>query len=515
VSRRAVWAAVVVAAVAAGAVDRWWVATHPVGTLTADGSVIGLMALHLLHHGQLSAYMWGQAYGGSLEALATAAVFLVAGTGVAQLLATTALSSALAAVALWRTGRRIVGESAAAIGALAFWVWPASFIWRSLKPGGTYQLGLAVSLCAVGALVRLREPAAGWRRAAIAGVWSGLALWSSPMSLQLLIPATLFCLPALARLGRRLGAVVAGGVVGGAPILGYGAMHGWANLHAPGVGQSVFTGFGSRLVQFFRIEMPLVMSLRVQRSLDWVGGDLGRALAVLAAVAFVAALVTVLTGRAARCRLPVLTLLVLPLLFALNTLADNVGQARYVYFGSTMGALLVGVGLERAGPVLARRWRARPSPLSDPPLWPVLLALLAVLGTAALLEGPPSRLVGFQAPDAPLPTDDHALQTLVREHHLHDGYANYWIAYRITFETDERTVVTPVDYDRYPPLAARVAASPRPAYLFLTASATFGRFLTWCHDHSVPVTVWRAGAFAVVRPAVRVLPSELPRRLLR
>jgi hypothetical protein len=48
---------VVLAAELAGAIQRWWVAAHPIGTLTSDGAVVGLMALHLLHHGQLTAYM--------------------------------------------------------------------------------------------------------------------------------------------------------------------------------------------------------------------------------------------------------------------------------------------------------------------------------------------------------------------------------------------------------------------------------------------------------------------------
>jgi hypothetical protein len=71
--------AVVLAVVLIGAIQRWWVAAHAIGTLTSDGAVIGLMALQLLHHGQLTVYRWGQSYGGSLEAVLTAAVFAVAG----------------------------------------------------------------------------------------------------------------------------------------------------------------------------------------------------------------------------------------------------------------------------------------------------------------------------------------------------------------------------------------------------------------------------------------------------
>ena len=79
--------------------------------------------------------MWGQSYGGSLEAVLTAAVFAVAGAGTSQLLATTALSSGLCAFALWRAGH-IVGEPAAQLGALAFWVWPRPSCGARSSPAG-------------------------------------------------------------------------------------------------------------------------------------------------------------------------------------------------------------------------------------------------------------------------------------------------------------------------------------------------------------------------------------------
>ncbi|HEY4462585.1 MAG TPA: hypothetical protein VGN41_07940 [Streptosporangiaceae bacterium] len=276
---------VLLAAVLAGALQRWWVAAHPIGTLTSDGAVIGLMALRLLHHGQLTAYMWGQSYGGSLEAVLTAAVFAVAGAAPSQLVAAAAFSSGLCAIALWRAGRRIVGEPAAQIAALAFWVWPASFLWRSLKPGGTYMLGLAIALCAVGALVRIRPGDDGWRRCGIAGLWCGLAFWSSPMSLELLIPAALWCIPTLRRLGWRLLAVAAGAIAGGLPVLVFGATHDWVNLHTPGYRADLLSGFPARLWQFFPVEGPIAMGVRAQGSFAWVGGHLGEVLAAAGAAA--------------------------------------------------------------------------------------------------------------------------------------------------------------------------------------------------------------------------------------
>jgi hypothetical protein len=494
-------AAVVLAVVLIGAIERWWVAAHPIGTLTSDGAVIGLMALRLLHHGQLTAYMWGQSYGGSLEAVLTAGVFAVAGAGTSQLLAATAASSGLCAFALWRAGRHIVGERAAQLGALAFWVWPASFLWRSLKPGGTYMIGLAVTLCAVGALARIRHGDDGWRRCGTAGLWCGLALWSSPMSLELLIPAALWFVPAVRRLGWRLLAIAAAAIAGGAPGVVSGAAHDWSNLHMPGHGDDLLTGFAGRLRQFFPIEAPVSMGVRVEGTFAWVGGPFGPILAGVGAAALLAAGYAVITGRAPRCGLPVLSLALLPVLYALIPLADTPGQGRYALFAVPMAALLVGAGLERAATVVQRhRDSLRPWLV-----WTAGLALVGALGAAGLRDEPGQVLVAFPAPDVAMPADDSALRALLAAHDVKDAYAPYWIAYRVMFETG--TQVTPYDYDRYPPIAAAVAASPDPAYLFITASRTLGSFETWCREHDVGYREWHSRGFTVVQPAAKVSPG--------
>jgi 4-amino-4-deoxy-L-arabinose transferase-like glycosyltransferase len=518
-------AAVVTAAViAAGAFQRWWAASHAIGTLTSDAGVIGLMALQLLRHGQLTAYMWGQAYGGSLEAALTAAVFAIAGTGVSQLVATTAFSSALCALALWRTGRRIVGEPAAAIGALLFWVWPATFLWRSVKPGGTYMIGLAVALCAVGALARIRQGDDGWRCCGIAGLWCGLAFWSSPVSTELILPAALWCLPVLRQLGRRLSVIVAGAATGAAPALWFGVTHDWLNLHAPGPasGPGLIAGFPARFAQFFTVEAPIAMGVRDEGpSLAWVGGHFGEIAAIVAAAALAVTAWSVVSRRAPRCVLPIMTLALLPFIYSANSLADDVGQGRYVLFAVPMAALLAGVAIERAG-CAAQRWiTALPRPAGRRRggtaarlTWLAGIALGCALGTAGLVAEPGRQLVAFPAPDVAMPMNDSALQRLLRVHGVKDAYATYWIAYRVMFETGGMVKVTAYDYDRYPPIAAAVGASRDPAYLFVATSRTVRSFEKWCHDHHIGYQAWRLASFTVVLPSAKVTPGLLPHAVL-
>ncbi|HYA68804.1 MAG TPA: glycosyltransferase family 39 protein [Acidimicrobiales bacterium] len=486
----------VAAVVAAGIAEREWVASHTLGTLTSDGSIIGLMATELLHHGQLSAYMWGQSYGGSLEAVLTAVVFAVTGTGTGQLLATCALANALAVLALWHAGRRIVGGRAALLGALAFWVWPEAFVWRSLKPGGTYMEGLALSLCALAALARLHNGDGRWRHMTWTGVLCGLAFWSSPMSLQILVPATLWCGPALWRARRHTPALLCGGAVGAFPVIVFGATHRWSNVVVPG-GTGLIAGMPHRLLQFFTIEVPIALGARIEGSLTWVGGPLGTAFACALLVAVVAVGVVVATGRAARCRLPLLTVVLLPLLYSLNQKADRIGQGRYVMFGTAVGVLLVGVGLDNLADLLGRRFLAG------------AITALAVLGTAGLAMEPAPLLVRFGAPDVAMPTNTAPLQAALVAHDVRDAYATYWIAYRTTFESGGRVDVT--DYTRhYPPFAGAVRSSKDPAFIFVTTSATLGRFESWCAHADVLVHAWRAGSFTIVQPDTKVLPAWLP-----
>lgn len=95
------------------------------------------------------------------------------------------------------------------------------------------------------------------------------------MSLQLLLPAALWCLPAIRRAGRRLLGLVAGAVIGATPALVFGVTHDWLNLHIPGYRADQLTKIPGRLREFFTTEGPIVMGVRVEGSFAWVGGRPG------------------------------------------------------------------------------------------------------------------------------------------------------------------------------------------------------------------------------------------------
>jgi hypothetical protein len=89
-------------------------------------------------------------------------------------------------------------------------------------------------------------------------------------------------------------------------------------------------------------------------------------------------------------------------------------------------------------------------------------------------------------------------------------YADYWVAYRLAFETEERIVASPSwGIDRYPPYTARVEAAARPAWV-VTVGPQLDALVAALDRLGVPADVVAAGEMAVVLPARPVAPGELP-----
>jgi len=136
----------VVIVVTAGIAIRLWIARTPsIGYPDSDEAVPGLMALHMLR-GEIPTFYWGQNYGGTPEVGLLAAVFWVFGSSVAALRAVPIALYGLAALLLWRIGRRTIGEPCATYAALLFWIRPAYFVWRSTREYGYYGVLLVCGL---------------------------------------------------------------------------------------------------------------------------------------------------------------------------------------------------------------------------------------------------------------------------------------------------------------------------------------------------------------------------------
>jgi hypothetical protein len=132
-----------------GSAVRVWIYRSSLGVPTSDEAVVRLMARHVLH-GELPTFFWGQAYGGSQEALLTAPVFLTLGSGWLALRAVPIALSAVAAVLVWRVGRRTIGEPAATYAAALFWIWPPFLLFQLTHQLGFYGSDVVYCSCCSG-----------------------------------------------------------------------------------------------------------------------------------------------------------------------------------------------------------------------------------------------------------------------------------------------------------------------------------------------------------------------------
>jgi hypothetical protein len=406
--------------------------------------------------------------------------------------------SVVAAVLTWRIGRILVGERAGRWAGVIFWAAPASFVWWATKAGlywGSLTLALVVLLllCRVAARSRDNVRYPPWREAgeaALLGLATGLAFWANPQTLYVMVPAYLWYAPVVLRRWRYLPVLGIMALLGAAPWIRYNLAYHWASFQfAPQ--PAVAGGYLGRVRQFFQIALPMALGVRVPFTRAWVLGALGVTVVVL-----VLALFAVGAFRLpARARLLVLLAVVYPFLFAYSPYSWYVDHPRYLLFLAPTAAMLLGAAMPRRllGGAVAGG---------------IGLGLIA-LGAFGLAAMSSSGKTAPYGPDVLVPANLGPLDQLLTRYHVRYAFADYWLAYRTTFETRETTIVSPTYVVRDPAIDARVRAAPIPDYLFLASSRSLSIFQTQCANLGVAVAVHRSGQFALAVPTTRVLPEDV------
>ncbi|HEU5001799.1 MAG TPA: hypothetical protein VFW71_03345 [Actinomycetota bacterium] len=493
------------AAVLFGAVTRVAVLHSSLGALDSDEAVVGLIARHLAHgtawHGaaRFPVLFWGQNYGGIVEAIGAAGLFLFVHSSPLVLKAVPLALSGLAAVLTWRIGRRLVGPAAGRYAGALFWAWPPAFVWWSTK-AGVYWAALCCTLAAVLLLCRLADrvreeaPLDDTRETlefAALGLATGLAWWANPQSLYLLLPAYIWFAPALGRRAGYLPLLGTTACVGAAPWIGFNLVHHWASLRFPHQPRVAGT-YGRRLGAFFTTALPMALGWRVPYTKAWVLGPVG-VCGYGATLAGLGACLGLGAARRGQRRLLLLGLAAVayPFLFATSPLSWYVDHPRYLLFLSPVVAVVAAAGL-------ARRRFGLPG-----------MVLAAALTAGGLVAMASSGLSAPNSPDVHVTASIAPLRQMLTDYRVQDAYADYWLAYRTTFETGESVLVAPTWASRSPSLDAAVAASPHPAYLFVTKSATLRSFEQAAARLGMPIAVHSRGPYTVVLPAGRILPGSV------
>lgn len=405
---------VVAAGAVAGVVARVVVHGSSLGVLDGDEAVWGLMARHVLD-GEVSAFFWGQGYGGTQEALLAAPLFALAGTSTVAMRLVPVALTALACVLVWRIGRRTIGEPAASAAAVLLWVWPPYLVWKSERMHGFYGSGLVLVCLVLLLVVRLGE-----RRSrldvALLGLVLGLGWWQTPQIVPIALPAIGWLAWRRPDLWRDAWTAVPPALVGALPWLVSNLRHDWWSFDV----DSGETPYPSRVRGFFSATFPMAIGLRAPYSSEWL---LGKALTGLLYAALVVVLVVAWRrARAPAVRLLYLVLATFPFVHALSPSTWIVDEPRYVVVLLPVVVLLAAqafASVPRAGLAVAAG-----TALSA-------LVLVQLSGSPAFAE----RADGMFVPRDFGPLIDDLERTGTER-----LFASYWVAYRVDFETRERIV---------------------------------------------------------------------------
>jgi hypothetical protein len=433
--------------VLAGVALRVYLVASWLGTLDGDEAVTGLMARHFLH-GELSTFWWSQSYGGTQEVLLTAGVFALFGSGAVALKIVPIALSAVAAVLVWRVGRRTVGEPAARIGAALFWVWPAYVIWKSTKAHGFYGATLVLGLVAFLLALRLRERDS-LLDAAVLGFALGCGLWASPQIAVLGLPAVLWLLWRRPRVARLAVVALPAALLGALP---------WVVANVRHHGASFDTAEGgtplSHLHSLAVVTYPTALGLRVPFSLDWLTGPLlGRALVV----GSIAGLGWLAVRRQEGLEPLLVSCATFPLLYAASPWAWLTVEPRYLFMLAPVIALLLGRALRDP-------WRAS-----------IGLSAALALTVVSLATLDRDRLANSRVGGKPVPGDIRPLLDLLEETGTTRAVSDDWFGRRITFESKERVIVSPEQRgSRFELFTLAARETTRPAHVYLAGTSADG-----------------------------------------
>jgi 4-amino-4-deoxy-L-arabinose transferase-like glycosyltransferase len=477
------WLLVAACVVVGAALRAWYLFHHPI---TSDEAIGGLMAQQALH-GHFTAFYWGQSYGG-VEPYLIALQYKVFGFTASLLGGVATVLAIGSGLVTWRIARRLVSDGAlAALAGAVAWAIPTSAMSSSTYEWGFRGVALLCGLLLVLLSLRVTDGHQRARDFVALGLVAGVGWWSSPEIVYFVLPAAVLLVqsfradPATARGARwvRLLLIgVAAACIGSLPWL-------WANLRSgfASFNQTAYAdapGYTERLRLFFHYSVGMLFSLRATGSGAWL---LWRPLSVLLLIGFLGSLavaVVLCLRRGGRSLAIALGVLAFPLLVAYSPASWFWQDGRYVGYVVPLFVLVLVFGCAD----LAGRLRAgRPERDAGTRALGRLLAIglataLVVLSVAnfAVFGNPhQSFFANWGDPNRPTQNSVATLESAG----VRDGYADYWVAYRLDFLSGGKLQLTVVgtDPDRWAALNHKVATGGPPAWIFVPPNATaLGQF---------------------------------------
>jgi 4-amino-4-deoxy-L-arabinose transferase-like glycosyltransferase len=475
-------AAVGAGVMCAGAVLRGLILTSRFGIADSDEAVSGLVTRHLLDDPtSLPVFIWDSNYAGTLEAVITAIPFALFGSSILSLKLTIVALHVGACVLLWRVGRRVVDERAGVVAGCALWVWPGVFVWWSTK-ARDYEVLLVCGLLVLLFALRIIEDPQDKRNWLALGAAAGVGWWTNPQIAYLAVPAGLWILMDRPRSIVRAPIALAGFVIGAAPWIIWNLRNGWGSLDST---FEATEGYLDHLSRFWAEGVPVMLGLRTPYLLR----STVRVWEVVLVVLLLGAGLSLLFVRRPGARYLGVALVAYPLIHALTPVANFTGEARYLYLYGPIVALVVA--------------RAVWHPAAVGLAFAVMLAF-----TVRSLTTIPAGAAGT-ASNLPVPAHMGSLIRTLEKEKIDAAIADYWIAYRLTFESRERIIGTGVPSHRHKPFQDFVYNRSRSAWVYVDNSTADQNFTASLRGQGIPFRTIKTGGFAVHIPDRPVHPREV------
>jgi hypothetical protein len=488
-SRGAEFAWTILLFLVAWGVQYFVVVTRRIPT-NADQAIVGLMAKHILDGKGHPVFYYGSTYAGSLEAHFVALVFSILGPSPSGYRLAMAALVGATMLGVYILTRSLLGLPAAifALGYLA--IPPFFFLYKGLTSDGHYNSFNLFALLAVASALRIDADLAEGRRRltlfAALGFILGIGWWTNPITPAVSIPVLLwlYVRHAPRPTAVTLVPVACGAVVGSAPWWIWNIRHGLASLKAPEFGTLPVSGAIHNLVGFFTTSLPTLAGGMEPNTIPQFAQEtfpFSRVLS-LAAIGLLLFPAGVRSLRGDR-RSGLLLLLLAGLLFAASfSQRSVVSEPRFLFPFYVVVPPLIGA-------TLAGLWRrSRTIPFAAG------VFALACLDVASIMRA----RVSFRNVDNEVTGPLDSLIRLSRGAGVRRLYADYWTAYRVSFESREDVVATPIPGEelvRYGPYQDVVGRDPSAGFALLPPRS--GCFESYLRERSLPFAHFDADGFRV------------------
>jgi 4-amino-4-deoxy-L-arabinose transferase-like glycosyltransferase len=456
----------------------------PAGELDSDEAVVGLMAKQFLR-GDFDVFYWGQPYGGTPEVFVDAVFRALFGDSLFVLRLPNLVYSVVAAVLVWKLARELLDDRRALVAALCFWSTPALLATFGVREMLFYSPTLVVGLLVALAGVRAADAPTRWWPWIVMGLGVGLGFWMSGNIAYFAVPVALFLVLSLRRLPARALAAVPAFFLGSWPWWWWNLAHGFDTIKQARAARVDRPGVVENLELYASDGLRVALGLWTEDSEH----GLWRVAAYVAVGVLVAAFVVVggkalAAGVRLRARVPldVLGMLTAPLVYAILPFRYSFVVPRYFVFVWPFASIIL------ARLAVGRRATA------------TVVAL--AIGTAVLTAASYVRTPGW-------PPDTEPLKQAMFQEGVTHAFADYWLTYRILFETDERLVLSPYQFDRRPAYTEQVRAAPQSAYVFEEDAADQTLLVARAQEYGLTFRRVQAGAYVIYVVNGQLFPEQV------